>query len=87
MAEWFLFLPQVRLDISAIVERAHVADASGFDGIAFIDHLEAPGTADQSICGAIADRPFGAVQRVPTACGAGQTGADDAPLSPKPQRQ
>lgn len=49
MAEWFLFLPQVRLDIPAIVERAHVAEASGFDGIAFVDHLEAPGTARQSI--------------------------------------
>jgi alkanesulfonate monooxygenase SsuD/methylene tetrahydromethanopterin reductase-like flavin-dependent oxidoreductase (luciferase family) len=54
MAEWFLFLPQVRLDIPAIVERAHVAEASGFDGIAFIDHLEAPGTASQSIWEAMA---------------------------------
>jgi alkanesulfonate monooxygenase SsuD/methylene tetrahydromethanopterin reductase-like flavin-dependent oxidoreductase (luciferase family) len=54
MAEWFLFLPQVRLDIPAIVERAHVAEASGFDGIAFIDHLEAPGVADQSIWEAMA---------------------------------
>jgi alkanesulfonate monooxygenase SsuD/methylene tetrahydromethanopterin reductase-like flavin-dependent oxidoreductase (luciferase family) len=54
MAEWFLFLPQVRLDIPAIVERAHVAEASGFDGIAFIDHLEAPGTPDQSIWEAMA---------------------------------
>jgi alkanesulfonate monooxygenase SsuD/methylene tetrahydromethanopterin reductase-like flavin-dependent oxidoreductase (luciferase family) len=49
MAEWFLFLPQVRLDIPAIVERAHVAEASGFDGIAFIDHLEAPAAPHQSI--------------------------------------
>jgi alkanesulfonate monooxygenase SsuD/methylene tetrahydromethanopterin reductase-like flavin-dependent oxidoreductase (luciferase family) len=49
MPEWFLFLPQVRLDIPAIVERAHVAEAVGFDGIAFIDHLEAPGTKDRSI--------------------------------------
>jgi alkanesulfonate monooxygenase SsuD/methylene tetrahydromethanopterin reductase-like flavin-dependent oxidoreductase (luciferase family) len=54
MAEWFLFLPQVRLDIPAIVERAHVAEASGFDGIAFIDHLEAPGTANQGIWEAMA---------------------------------
>ena len=49
MAEWFPFLPQVRPNIPAIVERAYVAEASGFDGIAFIDHLEAPGTADQSL--------------------------------------
>jgi alkanesulfonate monooxygenase SsuD/methylene tetrahydromethanopterin reductase-like flavin-dependent oxidoreductase (luciferase family) len=49
MSEWFLFLPQVRLDIDGVVERARVAEASGFDGIAFIDHLEAPGAAHQNI--------------------------------------
>lgn len=42
MSEWFLFLPQVRLDVDDIVERARVAEASGFDGIAFIDHLRHP---------------------------------------------
>ncbi|MFI6776425.1 LLM class flavin-dependent oxidoreductase [Nocardia sp. NPDC050412] len=41
--EWFLFLPQIKLRVEDIVERAHVAEASGFDGIAFIDHLVAPG--------------------------------------------
>ncbi len=49
MPEWFLFLPQVRLEIADIVERAHAAEVSGFDGIAFIDHLEVPGATDQSI--------------------------------------
>lgn len=49
MSEWFLFLPQVRLDVGEIVERAQVAEASGFDGIAFIDHLEAPGATHQNI--------------------------------------
>ncbi|OMC38157.1 NADP oxidoreductase [Mycobacterium sp. GA-1841] len=49
MSEWFLFLPQVRLDVGDIVERAKVAEAGGFDGIAFIDHLEAPGATHQSI--------------------------------------
>ncbi|MGV0816149.1 LLM class flavin-dependent oxidoreductase [Mycolicibacterium boenickei] len=49
MSEWFLFLPQVRLDVGDIVERALVAEASGFDGIAFIDHLEPPGATHQSI--------------------------------------
>lgn len=49
MSEWFLFLPQVRLDIADIVERACVAEAGGFDGVAFIDHLEAPGATHQSI--------------------------------------
>ncbi|WP_135454030.1 LLM class flavin-dependent oxidoreductase [Mycobacterium sp. DL99] len=49
MSEWFLFLPQVRLDVDDVVERARVAEASGFDGIAFIDHLEAPGATHQNI--------------------------------------
>lgn len=49
MSEWFLFLPQVRLGVDDIVERARVAEDSGFDGIAFIDHLEAPGATHQSI--------------------------------------
>lgn len=42
MAEWFLFLPQSRLSIDDIVLRARTAEASGFDGLAFIDHLETP---------------------------------------------
>ena len=49
MAEWFVFLPQVRMEIDDIVERAHVAEAAGFAGIAFIDHLEPPGATHQSI--------------------------------------
>lgn len=49
MTEWILFLPQVRLDVGDIVERATVAETCGFDGIAFIDHLEAPGATHQSI--------------------------------------
>ena len=49
MAEWYLFLPQVRVAAADIVERAQHAEASGFTGIAFIDHLEAPGLRDESI--------------------------------------
>ncbi|WP_292990369.1 LLM class flavin-dependent oxidoreductase [Mycobacterium sp.] len=49
MAEWFLFLPQVRVSVADIEERARHAEASGFTGIAFIDHLEAPGLPDESI--------------------------------------
>ena len=49
MTEWFLFLPQVRLEIPDIVQRARLAEAGGFDGIAFIDHLEAPGATHQGI--------------------------------------
>src|ERR1700743_3718326 len=49
MVEWFLFLPQVRLSVADIAERARCAEDSGFDGIAFIDHLEAPGLPGESI--------------------------------------
>lgn len=49
MVEWYLFLPQVRLSAADIAERARHAEASGFDGLAFIDHLEAPGLPDESI--------------------------------------
>ncbi len=49
MVEWFLFLPQVRLSVADITERARSAEDSGFDGIAFIDHLEAPGLPGESI--------------------------------------
>lgn len=47
--EWFLFLPQVRLTVPAVVERAQAAEDAGFDGIAFIDHLEAPAATHQGI--------------------------------------
>ena len=49
MAEWYLFLPQVRVPVADIVERSRRAEASGFSGVAFIDHLEAPGLPDESI--------------------------------------
>jgi alkanesulfonate monooxygenase SsuD/methylene tetrahydromethanopterin reductase-like flavin-dependent oxidoreductase (luciferase family) len=49
MAEWYLFLPQVRTPVADLVDRARHAEASGFDGIAFIDHLEAPGLPAESI--------------------------------------
>lgn len=54
MVEWYLFLPQVRLSVADIAERARHAEASGFDGIAFIDHLEAPGLPAESIWEAMA---------------------------------
>jgi alkanesulfonate monooxygenase SsuD/methylene tetrahydromethanopterin reductase-like flavin-dependent oxidoreductase (luciferase family) len=49
MVEWYLFLPQVRVPVADIVARARRAEASGFTGIAFIDHLEAPGLPGESI--------------------------------------
>ncbi|MEZ0383095.1 LLM class flavin-dependent oxidoreductase [Mycobacterium sp. pW045] len=49
MAEWFLFLPQSRLSIDDIVLRARTAEASGFDGLAFLDHLETPMAPDAPV--------------------------------------
>jgi alkanesulfonate monooxygenase SsuD/methylene tetrahydromethanopterin reductase-like flavin-dependent oxidoreductase (luciferase family) len=40
--EFFLYLPQMRLPVDAICERARVAEQSGFAGIAFMDHLAPP---------------------------------------------
>jgi alkanesulfonate monooxygenase SsuD/methylene tetrahydromethanopterin reductase-like flavin-dependent oxidoreductase (luciferase family) len=54
MVEWYLFLPQVRLPVADFVLRARQAEASGFDGLAFIDHLEAPGRPNESIWEAMA---------------------------------
>ena len=42
MSEFFLFLPQMRLPMDAVVERARAAEAAGFTGIAFMDHLAPP---------------------------------------------
>jgi alkanesulfonate monooxygenase SsuD/methylene tetrahydromethanopterin reductase-like flavin-dependent oxidoreductase (luciferase family) len=49
VAQWFLFLPQIRFPVPEIVERARRAEAAGFDGIAFIDHLTAPGAEHQPL--------------------------------------
>jgi alkanesulfonate monooxygenase SsuD/methylene tetrahydromethanopterin reductase-like flavin-dependent oxidoreductase (luciferase family) len=40
--EFWLFLPQMRLTMSQLVERARVAQAAGFAGIAGMDHLAPP---------------------------------------------
>jgi alkanesulfonate monooxygenase SsuD/methylene tetrahydromethanopterin reductase-like flavin-dependent oxidoreductase (luciferase family) len=42
MTEWFLFVPQSRQGIDELVVRAQAAESAGFDGIAFLDHLETP---------------------------------------------
>jgi alkanesulfonate monooxygenase SsuD/methylene tetrahydromethanopterin reductase-like flavin-dependent oxidoreductase (luciferase family) len=39
---YFLFLPQMRMPVEAIVERARAAEAAGFEGIALMDHLAPP---------------------------------------------
>ncbi len=47
MTEFQLFLPQIRMALEAIVDRARSAEQAGFDGIAFMDHLVAPGAEHQ----------------------------------------
>jgi len=45
--EFHLFLPQMRLTIGQLVERARAAEAAGFTGIALMDHLMPPAALDQ----------------------------------------
>ncbi|MBJ7384117.1 MAG: LLM class flavin-dependent oxidoreductase, partial [Mycolicibacterium sp.] len=42
MAEWFLYVPQSRQGLDDLVQKARTAETAGFDGIAFLDHLETP---------------------------------------------
>jgi alkanesulfonate monooxygenase SsuD/methylene tetrahydromethanopterin reductase-like flavin-dependent oxidoreductase (luciferase family) len=44
-----LFLPQMRMTHDAIVERARTAEAVGFEGMAFMDHLAPPLADDQDM--------------------------------------
>ena len=45
--EVHLFLPQMRMTMDVLVERAQAAEEAGFDGIAFMDHLTPPLADDQ----------------------------------------
>lgn len=45
--EFFLFLPQMRLSLPQLVDRARAAEAAGFHGISGMDHL-APPMAEKS---------------------------------------
>jgi alkanesulfonate monooxygenase SsuD/methylene tetrahydromethanopterin reductase-like flavin-dependent oxidoreductase (luciferase family) len=49
MVEWHLYVPQSRMGIDDLVLRARTAEASGFDGVAFLDHLETPMAPDSPI--------------------------------------
>jgi alkanesulfonate monooxygenase SsuD/methylene tetrahydromethanopterin reductase-like flavin-dependent oxidoreductase (luciferase family) len=40
--EFWLYLPQMRMEVEAIVARARSAEAAGFTGVAFMDHLAPP---------------------------------------------
>ncbi len=41
--EFWVFLPQMRMTMDQLVERARAAEAAGFGGIASMDHLAPPG--------------------------------------------
>jgi alkanesulfonate monooxygenase SsuD/methylene tetrahydromethanopterin reductase-like flavin-dependent oxidoreductase (luciferase family) len=51
---FFLFLPQMRMPVDAIVERARAAEAAGFEGIALMDHLAPPLAAEHDMWEAMA---------------------------------
>ena len=87
MTEWFLYVPQSRQSIDDLVVRAQTAESAGFDGVAFLDHLETPMAPASPIWEAMtvatwvaaqdraaADRALGVVRRVPSPRGAGQAG-------------
>jgi alkanesulfonate monooxygenase SsuD/methylene tetrahydromethanopterin reductase-like flavin-dependent oxidoreductase (luciferase family) len=44
-----LFLPQMRMPLDAIVERARAAEAAGFEGMALMDHLAPPMAAQHDM--------------------------------------
>lgn len=48
MSEFHLFLPQIRMSLDVIVEKALAAERAGFDGVALMDHLVAPGAEHQA---------------------------------------
>jgi alkanesulfonate monooxygenase SsuD/methylene tetrahydromethanopterin reductase-like flavin-dependent oxidoreductase (luciferase family) len=45
--EFHLFLPQMRLSPTAIVDRVKAAESSGFAGLALMDHMAPPQAVDQ----------------------------------------
>jgi alkanesulfonate monooxygenase SsuD/methylene tetrahydromethanopterin reductase-like flavin-dependent oxidoreductase (luciferase family) len=47
LPELYLFLPQMRLSMDAMVDRACAAEAAGFAGMALMDHLAPPMALDQ----------------------------------------
>ena len=49
-----LFLPQMRMPLDAIVDRALAAEAAGFEGIALMDHLAPPLAAEHDMWEAMA---------------------------------
>jgi alkanesulfonate monooxygenase SsuD/methylene tetrahydromethanopterin reductase-like flavin-dependent oxidoreductase (luciferase family) len=54
MSEFHVMLPQMRMTMDAIVARARAAEAAGFSGIAFMDHLAPPAAEDKPMYDAMA---------------------------------
>lgn len=52
--EFWLFLPQMRMTLDAMVARAEAAEAAGFSGLALMDHLAPPHAETQPMYDAIA---------------------------------
>lgn len=44
--EFHVFLPQMRMDLDVLVDKARAAEAAGFGGIALMDHLAPPMAED-----------------------------------------
>src|SRR3954466_5045977 len=60
--EWFLYMSQYRMPVADFVSRAQAAEASGFDGVAFFDHLETPGMPDAPVWEAMGIATWGAAK-------------------------
>lgn len=54
MTDWSLYMSQYRFPVADIVARAQAAEAAGFGGVAFFDHLETPGAPDVPVWEAMA---------------------------------
>lgn len=54
MTEFHIMLPQMRMPMDAIVERARAAEDAGFTGMAFMDHLAPPMAEDKPMFDAMA---------------------------------
>src|SRR3954466_11432023 len=68
-AEFHLFLPQMRMTHDAIVERARAAEAAGFTGVAFMDHLAPPMADDQDMWEAMSIAGWGLAHQTPPLAG------------------
>ena len=92
MPEFHLFLPQMRMTLDAIVERAQAAEAAGFTGMSGMDHLVPPLAPEHPMYEAMTtnmwlaarhESPEGrqprALRRVPPPDDVGARGGDDRP--------